>query len=272
MSKKKWGQNFLKDKKVIESIIKAANIQINESILEIGPGHGILTKALLEKYASVTSVEIDPKLCLNLKKRFGNEERFNLIEMDVMKIPPEELSKLTPQPSKIVANLPYNIVSSLLLRILPVRKKWQSLTLMVQKEVAERICATSTSGKTYGPLSFVGELGFEREIIKIIPPEKFKPAPKVNSAIIRLFPKDSALNYEGEKLFLWWNQILFQQRRKTLSNGIRQHFPEWYHSCGNSICKMFGMSRPENLSFDDWIRLFRNYLKNENLEYFEVKQ
>ena len=153
MAKKKWGQNFLIDQKVVETIVQAADVKNEESILEIGPGLGTLTRALLERNSHVTAVEIDPELCVKLRQRFVKEERFTLCEMDVMELAPEALANLIPAPGKVVANLPYNIATSLILTILPVRKAWQSLTLMVQFEVAERICATPESGKSYSPLS-----------------------------------------------------------------------------------------------------------------------
>ena len=266
MPKKKWGQNFLVNPNVIESIIKVAKVKTGDEILEIGPGSGNLTKALLDQQSFVKAIEIDSKWCKYLTNKFKKEEKFTLLEMDVMKIPSITFSKLVPSPSKVVANLPYNIVTPLLLKILPIRKTWDSLTLMVQKEVAERICAKPNSGKTFGALSLVGELGFNREIISIITPKNFSPEPKVDSAIINLFPKDSGLSPEIEKIFLKWSQLLFQQRRKTLANGIRQHFPNWYQNSGHSIKKMFGMSRPENIEFKDWMKLFKNYLKNENFK------
>ena len=266
MTKKKWGQNFLINQNVIESIIEVAKVGIGDSILEIGPGSGVLTKALLDQQSCVKAIEIDPKWCQFLKNRFKNEKKFSLVEMDIMEIPLNSFSTLLSEPSKIVANLPYNIVTPLLLKILPIRKTWDSLTLMVQKEVAERICAKPNSGKTFGALSLVCELGFNREIISIIKPDNFRPKPKVDSALINLFPKDSVLNTKNEKIFIKWSQLLFQQRRKTLLNGIKQHFPNWYKMNAPSISKMYGMSRPEQIEFKDWIKLFKNYLKNENFK------
>jgi 16S rRNA (adenine1518-N6/adenine1519-N6)-dimethyltransferase len=266
MAKKKWGQNFLIQQEVVDSIVQAANVKNGESILEIGPGLGILTTALLDCNSEVTALEIDPELCRKLRKRFKNEKRFTLIEMDAMELSPQALAGLIPAPAKVVANLPYNIATPLILRMLPVRNAWQSLTLMVQFEVAERICATPASGKAYGPLSLVGALGFESAIIKKIPPESFKPVPKVDSAVIRLLPHESGLTPENEKHFLKWSQLLFQQRRKTLMNGIRQHFPEWYENHGDSLRDNFGLRRPETLEFNEWMKLFVDYMKIDQNE------
>ena len=165
MAKKKWGQNFLIHQKVAEIIADAADVKNEDSILEIGPGHGTLTRSLLKRNAQVTAVEVDPELCEKLRKQFGSMEGFNLLEQDVMALAPETLGELVSAPAKVVANLPFNIATPLLLRMLPVRKAWQSLTIMIQLEVARRICATPESGKSYGPLSLVGAMGFESKII-----------------------------------------------------------------------------------------------------------
>ena len=266
MAKKKWGQNFLIQQEVVDSIVQAAVVKNGDSILEIGPGLGILTTALLECNSEVTAVEIDPELCRKLRKRFENEKRFTLLEMDAMELSPQALAGLIPAPAKVVANLPYNIATPLILKMLPVRNAWESLTLMVQFEVAERICATPASGKAYGPLSLVGALGFESAIIKKIYPESFKPVPKVDSAVIRLLPHESGLTPENEKSFLKWSQLLFQQRRKTLMNGIRQHFPKWYENHGDSLRDNFGLRRPETLDFNEWIKLFSDYMKIDQNE------
>ena len=266
MAKNKWGQNFLIQQEVVDSILQTADVKNGDFILEIGPGLGILTTAFLEHNADVIAVEIDPKLCEKLRKRFENEKKFTLMEMDAMELSPEALAGLIPAPAKVVANLPYNIATPLILRMLPVRNAWQSLTLMVQLEVAERICATPASGKIYGPLSLVGALGFKSTIIKKIPPESFKPVPKVDSALIRLIPHDSGLSSENENRFLKWSQLLFQQRRKTLMNGIRQHFPVWYQNHGDSLREFFGMRRPGTLNFTEWMNLFSDYMKIEQNE------
>ena len=268
MAKKKWGQNFLFHEKVAEIIVDAADVQNEDSVLEIGPGHGMLTRSLLRRNAQVTAVEIDPDLCEKLRKQFGCVEGFNLLEQDVMELAPEALAELVCTPAKVVANLPYNIATPLLLKMLPVRKAWLSLTIMIQLEVAKRICATPESRKSYGPLSLVGALGFECKIIKIIPPGSFKPVPKVDSSIIQLVPRNSGLTHEKEKLFLKWSHLLFQQRRKTLINGIRNHFPEWYQNCENLLSEKIALRRPESLAFTEWLNLFEVFLQSKNKESF----
>ena len=126
MAKKKWGQNFLIQQEVVDSIVLAADVKNSDSILEIGPGLGILTTALLECNSEVTAIEIDPELCIMLRKRFKSEKKFTLLEMDAMELSPEAFSGLIPAPAKVVANLPYNVATPLILKMLPFRNAWQS--------------------------------------------------------------------------------------------------------------------------------------------------
>ena len=124
MAKKKWGQHFLKSKSIAESIVQAAEVKHGDHILEIGPGYGMLTQALLNFNAIVTAVEIDPDLCAKLRKKYEKENNFTLLEHDAMKLETNEFEKLIKLPSKLVANLPYNIGTALLLKLLPVRNAW----------------------------------------------------------------------------------------------------------------------------------------------------
>ena len=263
MAKKKWGQHFLKSKSIAESIVQAADVQHGDHILEIGPGYGMLTQALLNFNATVTAVEIDPDLCAKLRKKFEKENNFTLFEHDVMKLETNEFEKLIKLPAKLVANLPYNIATALLLKLLPVRNAWESFTVMVQLEVGERLCAIPESGKTYGPLSLVGALGFEKQIVKIITPDCFFPSPKVDSCVIHLLPRNSGLTLEEEKLFLKWSHLLFQHRRKTLLNGIRKHYPEWFQNCKEYLLEKYDMRRPGTLDFNEWMNLFYNFMKSK---------
>ncbi len=263
MARKKWGQNFLIHQSVVEEILLAANIQSNESVLEIGPGQGVLTRALLSKSKAVTAVEIDPDLCVHLKEHIWQPE-FTLIEQDVLELDAESIANLLEAPAKVVANLPYNIATPLLLKMFSVRKAWKSFTIMVQLEVAQRLCAIPSSGKLYGPLSLVGSLGFECRIVIQIPPEAFRPAPKVESAVLHLTPRESGLTQELEQVFLKWSHRLFQQRRKTLVNGIKNQFPDWYQANVESLTLRLQQRRPETMELDEWLDLFQDYLNNVN--------
>ena len=263
MTKKKWGQHFLKSKSIAESIVQVADIKYGDRILEIGPGYGMLTQELLNYSAKVTAIEIDPELCAKLRKKFDKEKNFTLVEQDVMKIESNEFEKLIKLPAKLVANLPYNIATALLMKLMPVRNKWDSFTVMVQVEVGERLCAVPESGKKYGPFSLVGALGFEKQIVKIITPDCFFPSPKVDSCVIHLLPRNSGFKTEEEKLFLKWSHLLFQNRRKTLLNGIRKHYPNWFQNCKEYLREKYDMRRPETLDFNEWMNLFCNFKKND---------
>tara|TARA_B100000579_G_C22834434_1_gene857835 strand:- start:1468 stop:2277 length:810 start_codon:yes stop_codon:yes gene_type:complete len=263
MAKKKWGQHFLKSKSIVESIVQAADVKNGDHILEIGPGYGMLTQALLSVNAEVTAIEIDPDLCSKLRKKFEKDNDFSLLEHDVMKIEYKEFEKLIKLPAKLVANLPYNIATAILLKLLPVRNAWESFTVMVQLEVGERLCAIPESGKKYGPLSLAGTLGFEKKIVKIVSPDCFSPSPKVDSCLIHLLPRNSGLNIDEEKLFLKWSHLLFQHRRKTLLNGIRKHYPNWFQNCKEYLREKYDMRRPETLDFNEWMNLFCNFMKND---------
>jgi 16S rRNA (adenine1518-N6/adenine1519-N6)-dimethyltransferase len=179
-----------------------------------------------------------------------------------MKIESNEFENLIKSPAKLVSNLPYNIATALLLKLLPVRKSWESFTVMVQLEVGERLCAIPDSGKIYGPLSLAGSLGFEKKIVKIITSDCFFPSPKVDSCLIQLLPRNSGLNIDQEKLFLKWSHLLFQNRRKTLLNSIRKHYPVWFQNHKEYLREKYDMRRPETLDFKEWMNLFCNFLKN----------
>jgi 16S rRNA (adenine1518-N6/adenine1519-N6)-dimethyltransferase len=263
---RKWGQHFLIRQGVVERMLKQAQIAAGDEVLEIGPGNGFLTRSLLGRGARVTSVEIDPRLCGELKKNFGNQGAFVLVESDVMQVDPHSLCPENPERSKLVANLPYQIATALLLRLLPFRNCWKSMTLMVQKEVADRICATSAQKKDYGSLSLAAGMAFECRQFLNVPPAAFRPMPKVESSLIFLEPKDSGWNSEEEKQFLKWSQMLFANRRKFLTNSIRRHFPEWFKKDQNLFQQTLKNRRPEELPHQEWFDLFQNYLNFEKSE------
>ncbi len=256
---KKWGQHFLIRRGVVEEMLECAGICSCDSVLEIGAGRGFLTQALLQRKAQVTSIEVDPELCDVLKTIFGTCPGFHLLEGDVMSMSIEDLAECHSPPYKLVANLPYQIATALLLRLLPVRRAWTSLTVMVQDEVAERICATPQAKKHFGPLSIAAGLAFKSRIVTRVPPQAFRPPPKVRSAVVHLVPMDSGMKTEEESVFLDWTRRLFQHRRKTLINNIQRHFPEWHRRRAGALKQEWGMRRPDGLSLEEWKMLFRDY-------------
>ena len=112
-------------------------------------------------------------------------------------------------------------------------------------------------------MSLVGALSFEKQIVKIITPDCFFPSPKVDSCVIHLLPRNSVLTIEEEQLFLKWSHLLFQHRRKTLTNGIRKHYPDWFRNCEEYLREKYDLRRPETLDFNEWMELFYNFLKSK---------
>ena len=256
--KRKWGQHFLVWERYVQRMIELAGVQAGDQVLEIGPGRGVLTRSLLEIGTFVKAVEIDPTLQGFLQHEFGGSSQFQLLCGDALELPIEELLPSS-QPARIVANLPYNVATAIFFHLLPWREYWDSWSLMVQYEVAQRICATAEGGKSFGTLSLAGSLGFDRKFAFDVPPEAFAPPPKVNSAVIHLLPRKSGWSKEEEKNFLEFVRRLFQQRRKTLISNLKQQFPDWFQQERRSLEEQYLKLRPENLEFEDWRKLYERF-------------
>ncbi len=256
--KRKWGQHFLVRERYVQRMIELAGVQAGDQVLEIGPGRGVLTRALLEIGAFVKAVEIDPTLQGFLQQEFAESSEFQLLYGDVLELPIEELLPSS-QPARIVANLPYNVATAIFFHLLPWREYWNSWTLMVQYEVAQRICATAEGGKSFGTLSLAGSLGFERKLAFEVSPDAFAPPPKVNSAVVHLRPRKSGWSKEQEQNFLEFVRRLFQQRRKTLIGNLKQQFPNWFQQERESLEEQYLKLRPENLELEDWRKLYKQF-------------
>lgn len=220
---KKLGQNFLINDDVIEKIISSANIEQNDIIIEIGPGLGTLTKRLLEKAGKVIAIEIDSKMINILNDRFEQYDNFVLINQDVLKT---DLNKLISQYKnsfekvKIVANLPYYITTPIIMKLLEEKLDIESITVMIQKEVAQRITA-DPGDKLSGAITYsVNYYAIPEEII-VVERDSFIPAPEVDSEVIKLYIRNiPAVNVINEKMFFNIIKASFMQRRKTLLNGL----------------------------------------------------
>ena len=256
--KRKWGQHFLVRERYVQLMIGLAGVRAGDQVLEIGPGRGVLTRALLEIGAFVKAVEIDPSLQGFLQQEFAGSSEFQLLCGDALALPIEEILPAS-QPARIVANLPYNVATAIFFHLLPWREYWNSWTLMVQYEVAQRICTTAEGGKSYGTLSLAGSLGFERKLAFEVPPDAFAPPPKVNSAVVHLWPRKSGWSQEQEQNFLEFVRRLFQQRRKTLIGNLKQQFPNWFQQERESLEEQYLKLRPENLEFEDWRKLYKQF-------------
>ena len=259
---KKYGQNFITDYNLLRAIVSDAGVTRDDTALEIGAGAGTLTRALAESAGRVVAFEIDPSLSPVLDESLAGLNNVEVIMDDVTKWTDSELDDLTGSDYKVVANLPYYITTPLLFTFLERENKPSSVTVMVQKEVAERICATPEKGD-YGALSVAVALRGKASITRIVKRDCFTPAPNVDSAVIRIdldpaAPTDRSLYELVAKSFA--------MKRKTLVNNL---------SAGYAIPKPFaaellvslGFSptvRAEQLAPSDFIRLDKAIKENEN--------
>lgn len=242
--KKSLGQHFLDDKTIALKIISFLECADCSSVLEIGPGKGILTQFLIEReLADFRVIEIDDE-CINyLKKRFPDLR--NIISGDFLKL---DLDMIFDGKVAVIGNFPYNISSQILFRILDYREKVSEVVGMFQKEVAERICSGPGS-KVYGILSVLVRAFYEAEYLFTVPNIKFKPRPKVQSGVIRL-KRNAVPNLDcDERLFFRVVKACFNQRRKMLRNSIKSAFD--IESFDNYQLN----KRPEQLSVEQFIEL-----------------
>lgn len=219
---KKFGQNFLIDTRVLEEIIDAAEITRDDFVLEIGPGIGTMTQYLCEAAREVVAVEIDTNLIPILKDTLSAYDNVEVLNQDILKVDIASLAKErnNDRPIKVVANLPYYITTPIIMGLFESRVPIDSITIMVQKEVADRM-QEGPGSKEYGALSLAVQYYAKPEIVVNVPPSCFMPQPKVGSAVIRLTRHEqSPVEVEDEKLMFQVIRASFNQRRKTLANGL----------------------------------------------------
>ncbi|MCI8858196.1 MAG: 16S rRNA (adenine(1518)-N(6)/adenine(1519)-N(6))-dimethyltransferase RsmA [Lachnospiraceae bacterium] len=219
---KKFGQNFLIDMRVLEKIINAAKITKDDFVLEIGPGIGTMTQYLCEHAREVAAVEIDKNLIPILKETLNIYDNAEVIHGDILKIDVERLTqeKNYGKPIKVVANLPYYITTPIIMGLFESHVPIDSITIMVQKEVAERMQA-SPGTKDYGALSLAVQYYAKPKIVAHVPPNCFMPRPAVGSAVICMHKhQEPPVQTADEKLMFALIRASFNQRRKTLVNGL----------------------------------------------------
>ena len=220
---KKFGQNFLIDPRVLEKIIKAAEITEDDCVLEIGPGIGTMTQHLACAAKKVIAVEIDRALIPILQDTLKDYDNVRIINEDVMKV---DLARLAEEenggkPLKVVANLPYYITTPIIMGLFENHVPLKSITVMVQKEVADRM-QVGPGTKDYGALSLAVQYYAKPYIVANVPPNCFMPRPKVGSAVIRLDRyEEPPVKVKDEKLMFRIIRASFNQRRKTLANGLK---------------------------------------------------
>lgn len=220
--RKKFGQNFLIDPRVLDKIIEAAGIGKEDFVLEIGPGIGTLTQYLCEHAGKVLAVEIDPKLIPILKETLADYKNIEIIHGDILK---QDIQGIADQynggkPVKVVANLPYYITTPIIMELFESHVPLANVTVMVQKEVAERMQAQPGT-KEYGALSLAVQYYARPYLAANVPPNCFMPRPAVGSAVIRLdCLSRTPVEVKDEKLMFRLIRASFNQRRKTLQNGL----------------------------------------------------
>ncbi|NOY84128.1 MAG: ribosomal RNA small subunit methyltransferase A [Nitrospirae bacterium] len=216
-AKKKWGQNFLTDPNIVNKILDAALLQSGESVLEIGPGKGFMTRRILARGARLKAIEIDPDLVAFIQSEImAPDETFTLIHQDALRYDYQNMSA----PYKVVANLPYNISTPLLFRLLEEKTRITQMVLMLQKEVAERITA-SPGTKSYGALSVILQFFADVKILFNVSPHCFYPKPKVSSAVISIIPlQKPRIVVQDEGFFLKIVKGAFLYRRKQVLNAL----------------------------------------------------
>ena len=235
--KAKLGQNFLIDFNAAQRIVDALGDISQSTVVEIGPGRGVITKLLAEKAAKLIAVELDRTLTAQLRMNFARKPHVEILEADILRVDCDALvqgrgKQITTAPkdmpikvARVVGNLPYYITSDILLKMFECHKNFDRIVIMVQREVAERIAAAPGTSE-YGLLSATCQLFADVEILFTLPPEAFSPPPKVHSTVLRMrvAPKWNELGVAVEP-FIAFLKMSFGQKRKTLANNLKDKFP-----------------------------------------------
>lgn len=264
---KRYGQNFLIDDNILENIVSSSNIGKEDLVIEIGPGLGNLTEYILQNCKYALLVEIDPKMIEVLEYRFNDRNNFKLVNKDILKVDVDNMVKSIEDEIgykfknvRVVANLPYYITTPILFKLLEDENKIDTITVMIQKEVAERMVASPKS-KEYGILTLMVEYFSDAKIEVIVPNSSFIPEPGVTSAVISL-SKRSKYNVKNEKLFFELIHKAFAQRRKKMTNSLiagkfnnmeKDEIELLFEKCNISL-----NARAEELEIEKYIEIINN--------------
>ena len=254
-----FGQNFLIDEQVLGEIVQAAEISSKDTILEVGPGLGVLTTELVKQAKKVLAIEKDSKLIPLLESNLSGHKNLEIKNQDILKF---NFEKELTESYKVVSNIPYYLTSHLFRILLNLKNKPQSIVFLVQKEVAERIVAAP------GELSVLGisiQIFGEPEIISVVSKDSFWPTPKVDSAIIRIKTKNRFPKIEDHKLFFRIVKVAFAGKRKQIHNTLYNGFKidkklleELLLKCGVSMT-----NRAQELSIEQWIKIYQELSKSK---------
>ena len=260
--RKRFAQHWLRSEKALNKIIEAAELKKSDRILEIGPGTGILTRRLLPEVQSVVAVEIDRDLCKGLVKSLGKRENFLLLQGDILSLDLDDHLAAFPafcDPNKVVANIPYNITGPILEKLLgtiakPAQTAYELIVLLVQKEVADRLCAKPGT-KAFAALSVRVQYLAACEFICDVPSIAFSPPPKVDSAVVRLRPQPIATPAINPRNLDILVKLGFANRRKMLRNNLKNIIESDRLTHLLEKLKINPQARAEELSVQDWVSL-----------------
>jgi 16S rRNA (adenine1518-N6/adenine1519-N6)-dimethyltransferase len=277
--KPKMGQHFLASDSFARQIIDALGDVTQHTVLEIGPGRGILTSLLAKNARRLIAVELDRVLAAQLRLRFAMFPNVEVIEADILAIDFDSLFgpkpglrrpgiEFKPSPAKVIGNLPYYITSDILLRLFEYSKYFETLVILVQREVADRIAAEPGS-RDYGLLSATAQLHARVEKLFTLPPGAFAPPPKVHSTVLRLTiaPRQHELGLDttgAEDGFINFLKLSFGQKRKTLWNNLKSAYPESQLRAALSQARVKPAARAETLTLEENAALFRALRQNHD--------
>ena len=264
--RKQFGQHWLKDETVLEQIVLTAELKKSDRVLEIGPGTGVLTEKLLSAVSALVAVEIDRDLCKKLVHKYGDCENFLLAQDDFLKLNLDSLLLNFPKfqhPNKVVANIPYNITGPIIAKLLgkiatPAPQQYESIVLLVQKEVGERLVAVPGT-KAFGALSIRVQYLANCELICDVPAKAFYPRPKVDSVVIKLSPRTISNPANNPRQLETLIKLGFANRRKMLRNNFKSiiSIPDL-----SQLLEKIGLNpqcRAEDLTLENWILLSNNF-------------
>ncbi len=269
--KKSKGQNFLRDKNIIDKIINSANLELTKSaVIEIGPGNGALTDKIIKICKKLIVIEIDSHLIKILQKKYAKNKNIEIIQEDILQVNlkqliEEKLSEFDFKNIIIISNLPYYITSPVLFKLFSINLYISSFVLMMQKEVGERILA-NTGTKKYNNLSIISKFYCDIEQIAVVNKNCFFPVPKVDSIVLK-FIINKKYNMKNEIEFLYFVRIMFNNKRKMILNNLSSYL----NKSKDETKKILSFSninpsyRPEKLNLENYYNLWFNIKKHHNI-------
>lgn len=261
---KRFGQNFITDTNLLTSIVDKAGVEEDDIVLEIGVGAGTLTRALAEKADKVYGYEIDENLRPVLKESLSGLKNVQIIFKDVMKVSTSEIESKIGGKYKLVANLPYYITTPVIIKFIEEAENLQSITVMVQSEVAERICAKENTPE-YGSITAGIDVTGDAKIVAKVPRTMFYPVPNVDSAVVRIDIDRDKYNLTSRKAYRDVLRVAFSSRRKTLVNNLTRDFSVTRETAETALssCGIDIKARGESLSTQKFVALTEYLVQNE---------